>query len=82
LGSSGNSGVLNAKMEKLLREDFSAQFSSALIYKDLHYLQDLAKTWHRPLFTGAVVKELYGMTFSKDMDKLDFSALYKLLKEY
>lgn len=40
----GNSGVLNAKREKLLQEDFSAQFSSALIYKDLHYMQDLAKS--------------------------------------
>ncbi len=34
----GNSGVLNAKREKLLKDDFSTQFSSALIYKDLHYL--------------------------------------------
>jgi 3-hydroxyisobutyrate dehydrogenase len=78
----GNSGVLNAKREMLLKEDFSAQFSSALIYKDLHYLQDLANLSKRPLFTCAVVKELYGMTFSKDMDKLDFSAIYKILKEY
>lgn len=78
----GNSGVLNAKKEKLKNEDFSTQFSSALIYKDLHYLQDLSYTLKKPLFTAAVVKELFGMTFQKDMDDLDFSAIYKIFKEY
>lgn len=77
----GNSLVLNAKKEKLLKEDFSVQFSSALIYKDLHYLQDLAKTLKTPLFTAAVTKELFGMTFAKGMEGLDFSAVYKVIKE-
>jgi 3-hydroxyisobutyrate dehydrogenase len=78
----GNSGVLNAKKDKLIAEDFSPQFQSSLIYKDLHYLEDLAFSLKRPLFTGSVVKELYGMTFRRDEDKLDFSALFKILKEY
>ncbi|VVB70773.1 3-sulfolactaldehyde reductase [uncultured archaeon] len=77
----GNSGVLSAKRQKLLTEDFSAHFSAALIYKDLHYLQDLAMESKRPLFTPAMTKELYAMMFSKNMDKLDFSAVYRLLKE-
>lgn len=78
----GSSGVLNAKRDKLAKEDFSPQFQSALIYKDLHYLVDLAFDLKRPLFTGSVVKELYGMTFSRGEEKLDFSALCKILKEY
>lgn len=78
----GNSAVLNAKREKLLNEDFSTQFSSALIYKDLHYLQDLAKALKRPLFTGSIIKELFGMTFARNLDSLDFSALYKIMKEF
>lgn len=78
----GNSAVLNAKKEYLLKEDFTTQFSSALIYKDLHYLQDLARTLGRPLFSASVVKELYGMTFSKDIADLDFSAVYKVLKDF
>jgi len=69
-----SSGVLNAKRDKLAKEDFSPQFQSALIYKDLHYLEDLAFDLKRPLFTGSVVKELYGMTFSRGEEKLDFSA--------
>lgn len=76
----GNSAVMNAKKEKLLKEDFSTHFSSALIYKDLHYLQDLAKTLGRPLFTGSIVKEMFALTFKDKLDTLDFSALYKALK--
>lgn len=78
----GNSAILNAKKEKLLKEDFSAHFTSALMYKDLHYMQDLAKALKKPCFTAAVPKELFAATFSKNMDHLDFSVVYKLLKEY
>lgn len=77
----GNSAVLNAKKEKLIKEDFAAHFSSALIYKDLHYLQDLARSLKRPLFTGSIAKELYGMTFRDGLDTMDFSAIYSILKK-
>lgn len=80
LAGAGNSMVLTAKKEKILKEDFSTQFSSALIYKDLDYLQDLAFTLKRPLFTGSVVKELFGMTFSRDIEDQDFSAVYEVMK--
>ncbi len=78
----GNSAVLNAKKEMLLKEDFSRQFSSSLIYKDLHYMQDLARALKKPLFTGSIVKELYCMTFPRYMEDLDFSAIYRIFKEY
>lgn len=77
----GNSLVLNAKRNKLLQEDFSTHFSSALIYKDLHCLQDLAYEEKKSLFTGAVVKELYGRTFEEGIAQEDFSAIYKLFKK-
>jgi 3-hydroxyisobutyrate dehydrogenase len=76
----GNSMVLNAKREKITKEDFSTHFSAALIYKDLHYLQDFARTLRRPLFTGSMVKELFGLMFTQNMENLDFSAVYKVLK--
>jgi len=76
----GNSMVLNAKREKLLKEDFLTHFSSALIYKDLHYLQDLARSLRRPLFTGSIAKEMFGLTFTENMETLDFSAVYTILK--
>ena len=77
----GASGVLNAKRDMLLQEDFSPQFQSALIYKDLHYLQDLAFQLKRPVFLASAVKEMYGLTYARGEEKLDFSALYRILKE-
>ncbi|MDD3814212.1 MAG: NAD(P)-dependent oxidoreductase [Desulfocapsaceae bacterium] len=77
----GNSLVLNAKKNKLLTEDFSTHFSSALIYKDLHCLQDLAYEQKKTLFTGAVVKELYARTFAEGIAQEDFSAIYKIFKQ-
>lgn len=76
----GNSMVLNAKRAKLLAEDFSPHFTGALIYKDLHCLQDLAYEQKKTLFTGAVVKELYAKTYAEGLDRADFSAIYKLFK--
>jgi 3-hydroxyisobutyrate dehydrogenase len=77
----GNSVVLDAKRDKLLTEDFSTHFSAALMYKDLHYMQDLARQMRWPLFTGSTVKELFAMTFPRGLDSLDFSAVYSALKE-
>jgi 3-hydroxyisobutyrate dehydrogenase len=81
LSGAGNSMILSAKKEKLAREEFSAHFSSALIYKDLHYLQDLCRTMKRPLFTGSLAKELFAMTRSKGYDDLDFSAVYRVFRD-
>ncbi|HMK45914.1 MAG TPA: NAD(P)-dependent oxidoreductase [Methanocella sp.] len=82
LAGAGNSAVLNGKKNMLVNEDFPTQFSSSLIYKDLHYLQDLARSLKKPLFTGSSVKELYGMTFSMGIEGEDFATVYKVLKKY
>ncbi len=76
----GDSLVLKAKKKKLLDEDFSTHFSNALIYKDLHCLQDLAYTLKKPLFTAATAKELYARTFETGIDQEDFASIYKLFK--
>lgn len=76
----GQSLVLNAKRAKLLAGDFSPHFSNSLIYKDLHCLQDLAYQEKRPLFTGAVTKELFGRAIAEGMADLDFSSVYSLFK--
>ena len=77
----GDSTVLNGKREKLLKEDFSPHFSSAMIYKDLHYLQDLARQLKRPLWTGSMVKEIFGMTFRDKIENDDFSGIYRIFKQ-
>jgi 3-hydroxyisobutyrate dehydrogenase len=76
----GNSMVLNAKKNKLLVEDFSTHFSNALIYKDLHCLQDLAFEQKKTLFTGSLVKELFAKTFELGFAHEDFSAIYKVFQ--
>ncbi len=75
----GNSGVMNAKKERILNEDFTTH-SPALIYKDLHYLQDLARTLRVPLFTGAATKEIFALTFRENKDPLDMSVVYEVIK--
>lgn len=77
----GKSLVMDAKKQKLLDEDFSVHFSSALIYKDLHCLQDLAFSLKQPLYGASLVKELYARTFSEGFETEDFSAVYKLFKK-
>jgi 3-hydroxyisobutyrate dehydrogenase len=76
----GNSGVMNAKKERILKEDFTTHFSAALIYKDLHYLQDLARALRVPLFTGAVTKEIFALTFRENKEPLDMSEVYEVIK--
>lgn len=64
----------------ILKEDFSTHFSAALIYKDLHYLQDLARTLRMPLLTGAVTKEIFALTFKDNKEPLDMSVVYEVMK--
>ena len=75
----GNSGVLNAKRQKLLGDNVSVHFSSSAIYKDLHYMQDLARDLKRPLFTGSIVKELFAMAIDAGLGQVDFSGVYRIL---
>jgi 3-hydroxyisobutyrate dehydrogenase len=75
----GNGVVLAAKRTKVLLEDYSPHFSAALLYKDLHYLQDLARTLRRPLFTAAV-KELFALSFAQGLEQQDVSVIFPLLR--
>jgi 3-hydroxyisobutyrate dehydrogenase len=74
----GQSMVLNAKRAKLESGDFSPHFTNSLIYKDLHCLQDLAYHERRPLYTGAMTRELFARAVAEGMEALDFSSVYRL----
>jgi len=81
LGAGPGSGtVLASKRTKVLQWDFSPHFSAALLYKDLHYLQDLARTLRRPLFTAAVVKELFALSFAHGLEDQDVSVIFPILR--
>jgi len=76
----GNGVVLAAKKEKILRGDFAPHFSAALLYKDLHYLQDLARQLRRPLFTAAIAKELFALAFTHGLEQQDISVIFPILR--
>ena len=77
----GKSYILDVKRKKLLEEDFSTHFSVDLIYKDLHYAQDLIKELGLFSFTTAAVKETYGLARKMGLGGLDFSAVYRIFRE-
>jgi len=76
----GQSGVLRAKKGKLLERDFSPHFSSALIHKDLGYLQDLARSLGQPLVMGSAARWLFALAVSKGMGPLDFSGVGEVIR--
>ena len=77
----GRSYILDVKRKKLLEEDFSPHFSVDLIYKDLHYAQDLLRELGLFSFTTSAVKETYGLARKSGLGGLDFSAVYELFKD-
>jgi len=77
----GKSLVLDAKRDKLLEGDYSPHFSVAMIHKDLHYLQDLARDLERPVLTGSVVKELFGRAIQQGWGDEDFAAIAKVFEK-
>ncbi len=77
----GNSLLLNAKREKLLRDDFSPQFSSSAMYKDLRYLADLSYAIRRPMVTAGAVTELYAKMVAAGGGNRDFSGIYAMIRE-
>jgi len=77
----GKSMIFEVKRQKLLEEDFSPHFSADLMYKDLFYLSKLLKEKDEVSFMASIAKELYGLTRKKGLGTLDFSVIYKVLKE-
>lgn len=78
----GRSAILEVKKQKLLEEDFSVHFSVNLMYKDLHYVQDLIKELKGCSLGISVIKEVYGLARKKGLGEKDFSIVYKVLKDF
>lgn len=76
----GESLVLRAKKDRLVKEDFSTHFSNALIYKDLHCLEDLAYELKKSVPTAAAAKELFAQTFARGCAHEDFCAVWKVVR--
>ncbi|WP_456382120.1 NAD(P)-dependent oxidoreductase [Persephonella sp.] len=77
----GKSGILDAKREKLLKEDYSTHFSIALIHKDICYALDLAKEYHFPAFMTTQTLDLLSSARANGLEEKDFSALLEIYKK-
>ncbi len=76
----GNSGVFNAKKDKLINEDYAPHFSAALIYKDLGYLLELANDLKYDAELAQTTRRLYGRAMNESTHAQDFSVIFKYLK--
>lgn len=75
----GNSALLDAKKRKLEKEDSSAEFASATLYKDLRYLAELVTDLGWPSVNRGSVTDLFAKAIAKGAGALDFSAISKVL---
>ncbi len=77
----GKSMVLDAKMEKILHENYETHFSVNLIHKDLSYALDLSQRKQNPLIITAVSRELYNSAKANHLGELDFAAVLEVYKK-
>jgi 3-hydroxyisobutyrate dehydrogenase len=76
----GNSAVLSAKREALLKEDFSVKFAAATIHKDLTYLHDLAVHLGISDAMASTARAAFAAAIEKGLGPQDLSVVYKSLK--
>ena len=74
-----NSGVMNAKKDKLASDNFETHFACKTIFKDLNFVQALAYELGQPAFLGSLTKEMYAQTLLQGLSDADFAAIYKIL---
>ncbi|ACO04437.1 MAG TPA: NAD(P)-dependent oxidoreductase [Persephonella sp.] len=77
----GRSLVLEAKKEKLLKEDYSTHFSVGLIHKDLTYAIDIAHKNRYPLFLTSVTRELFNSAKAYGLEDEDFCSVLEIFKK-
>ncbi len=76
----GKSYLLEVKKKKLLEREHSTHFSVDLIYKDLHYAEDMVKERGAFTFSLQNVKSAYALAKYMGMGEEDFSVLVELYK--
>lgn len=69
------------KAEKLRNEDYSEQFPLELMHKDLHLASNAAYESGQPTHLANLAKEIYAEADKGEMSRMDFSAIFKYLKE-
>jgi len=77
----GKSTILEYKKDKILKKDFSPQFSVKLLIKDLNYLSEILDKNFIPGTFSEQAKNLYKMAKSMGLEEEDISAIYEVMKK-
>jgi 3-hydroxyisobutyrate dehydrogenase len=76
----GNSGVLNAKKQKLIDSDFSPHFSVGAIHKDLEYLKQLTAELKQDQVMAQAARQLFAAAEKSGLRDEDLSAVIKIVE--
>ena len=79
--SVGNSNLLESKMPRILKGDFSRQGALDIQIKDLDICLELGKKLNMPLFAAGASREVFLMANSMGLGSEDISAVIKLYEE-
>jgi 3-hydroxyisobutyrate dehydrogenase len=66
----------------MMNRDFTTNFSTKLMHKDLNLIMSAGYSLNTPLPTTAAVKELFGMAKSKGYAEEDFCSVVKILEQF
>ncbi len=69
------------KAESVRNNEYKVQFPLEWMHKDLHLATQTAFETGQPLHLANVTKEMYADAVKQGLSRLDFSAIYKSLKE-
>jgi 3-hydroxyisobutyrate dehydrogenase-like beta-hydroxyacid dehydrogenase len=81
-GGGARSGVMENKAANVLNRDFSPQFMTKLMHKDLGLASDVAKELEVSLPGLALVKEIFQIAKAKGYGSEDMSAVIKCYEEW
>jgi 3-hydroxyisobutyrate dehydrogenase-like beta-hydroxyacid dehydrogenase len=69
------------KAEKIRNAEYDPQFPLEWMHKDLHLASNAAYEAGRPIHLANLAKEIYAEADHGEMSRMDFSAIFKYLKE-
>lgn len=72
--------ILNGKRDKLMAENYEAEFPLKHMQKDLHLVSETAFELNRAMPIAGAAKELYAQAKQNGLGDLDIAAIYKWLK--
>jgi 3-hydroxyisobutyrate dehydrogenase-like beta-hydroxyacid dehydrogenase len=75
------SPLIEFKGPKIMKKDYSTQFSLNLMFKDLNYMLETAKEMNFPLFLGSITKEIYQATRNIVDGELDYSIIAEFFRK-